>query len=209
MLIPALPTPAGSHPVGVAALYLQGVSRPDPWVREVPMRELMVSVWYRAALTSGPRARYLTPTESSYVLAGRGDVSVAIDRTYETASTTFPDGREGRYSPGDGPAADTRARDRSLLTGSKRWLAAPGTGHPYSVGLGLPADQLGLPLGAGDERAGCSLRRTPARSPRSGEDQLIAQSWSVDPVSACCVTRAPFAVEDVVMSSPLSADVTL
>ncbi|MFE1952176.1 hypothetical protein ACFW9D_17140 [Streptomyces sp. NPDC059524] len=57
-------------------------------------------------------------------------------------------GRDGQYSPGDGPAADTWARDWPLLTGWKRWLVVAGAKHPSFTDLGLLADQLGLPLGA-------------------------------------------------------------
>ncbi|MFD8642387.1 alpha/beta hydrolase family protein [Streptomyces zaomyceticus] len=57
-------------------------------------------------------------------------------------------GREGQYSPGDGPAADTWARDWPLLTGWKRWLVVAGAKHPSFTDLGLLADQLGMPLGA-------------------------------------------------------------
>ncbi|MGX1471252.1 UNVERIFIED_CONTAM: dienelactone hydrolase [Streptomyces canus] len=287
MATPILPAPTGPHTVGTTSVYLEDVSRPDPWVTDVPTRELMVTVWYPAASASGPRARYLTQSESAQVLAGQqvaiapdalssvrtnafpdaprdpglqelplivlspgftrpratltsigedlashGYVAVAVDHTYENAATTFPDGRvatfalgrdfprtpefwhkvktgrardvsfvldqllgnnppwagaaqidpdrigmaghsaggaatiaamladeriragsnvdgstdplipdtgldrpflflgrDGQYSPGDGPAADTWARDWPLLTGWKRWLvvAAPST----------------------------------------------------------------------------------
>ncbi|MFF3838229.1 alpha/beta hydrolase family protein [Streptomyces sp. NPDC001930] len=307
MAIPTLPMPTGAYPVGTVSAYLEDVSRPDPWVADVPTRELMISLWYPAARSSGPRARYLTRTESAEVLAaGRqgavapdalssvrthafpdapldpglrelplivlspgftrprailtsigedlashGYVAVAIDHTYETAATTFPDGRvaafalghgsartpefwrkvktgrardasfvldqllgsnppwagaarlapdrigmaghsaggaatiaamladeriragsnvdgstdalipdtgldrpflflgrDGQYSPGDGPAADTWARDWPLLTGWKRWLVVAGAKHQSFTDLGLLADQFGLPLGA-------------------------------------------------------------
>ncbi|MET9728125.1 alpha/beta hydrolase family protein [Streptomyces zaomyceticus] len=304
MAIPTLPTPTGAHPVGTTSIHLEDVSRPDPWVADAPTRELMISVWYPTAHPSGPRARYLTRTESEGVLAGRqavppgtlssvrthafpdapldpglrelplivlspgftrprasltsiaedlashGYVAVAIDHTYETAATAFPDGRvaafalggsprtpefwrkvktgrardasfvldqllggnppwagaaglapdrigmaghsaggaatiaamladeriragsnvdgstdplipdtgldrpflflgrDGQYSPGDGPAADTWARDWPLLTGWKRWLVVAGAKHPSFTDLGLLADQVGVPLGA-------------------------------------------------------------
>ncbi|MFE6817588.1 alpha/beta hydrolase family protein [Streptomyces sp. NPDC057677] len=57
-------------------------------------------------------------------------------------------GRDGQYAPGDGPAADTWARDWALLTGWKRWLVVAGARHPSFTDLGLLADQLGMPLGA-------------------------------------------------------------
>ncbi|MFE5660900.1 alpha/beta hydrolase family protein [Streptomyces sp. NPDC056517] len=193
MAIPTLPAPTGSHPVGTTSVYLQDVSRPDPWVADVPTRELMISIWYPAARPSGPRARYLTRTESAEVLAGRsvgvapdvlssvrthafpdapldpglrelplivlspgftrpratltsigedlashGYVAVAIDHTYETAATTFPDGRVAAFALGRGFARTPefwrkvktgRARDASfvldrLLGGDPPWAGA-------------------------------------------------------------------------------------
>ncbi|WP_223205798.1 alpha/beta hydrolase family protein [Streptomyces xanthii] len=306
MALPTLPVPTGPHPVGTTSVYVEDVSRPDPWRADVSTRELMISLWYPTAGPSGPRARYLTQAEATAVLAGQdlplaadtlsavrthafpdaplapglrdlplvllspgftrpratltsigedlashGYVAVAIDHTYETAATAFPDGRvatfalghgyartadfwrkvktgrardasfvldqllggnlpwpgaaalssdrigmaghsaggaatipamladeriragcdvdgstdalipdtgldrpflflgrDGQYSPGDGPAADTWARDWPLLTGWKRWLVVAGAKHPSFTDLGLLADQLGLPLGA-------------------------------------------------------------
>jgi hypothetical protein len=57
-------------------------------------------------------------------------------------------GRDGQYSPGDGPAADTWARDWPLLTGWKRWLVVAGAAHQSFTDVGLLADQLGIPFGA-------------------------------------------------------------
>ncbi|MFF8381606.1 alpha/beta hydrolase family protein [Streptomyces sp. NPDC015661] len=306
MVKPVLPTPTGPYPVGTVSVYLEDVSRRDPWVGDVPTRELMISIWYPAAVSSGPRARYLTRVESAEILAAwqvsiapdalssvrtnafpdapldpglrelplvvlspgftrpratltsigedlasHGYVALAIDHTYETVATTFPDGRvaafalghgfartpefwhkvktgrardvsfvldqllgsnppwagaarlaperigmaghsaggaatiaamladeriragsdvdgstdplipdtgldrpllflgrDGQYSPGDGPAADTWARDWPLLTGWKRWMVVAGAKHHSFTDLGLLADQLGMPLGA-------------------------------------------------------------
>jgi predicted dienelactone hydrolase len=47
-----LPAPTGKQPVGRDVLHLVDEDRPDPWVPTGP-RELMVSVWYPAAATSG------------------------------------------------------------------------------------------------------------------------------------------------------------
>ena len=57
-------------------------------------------------------------------------------------------GRDGQYSPGDGPAADTWARDWPGLTGWKRWLVVAGAVHASFTDLGLLADQLGISIGA-------------------------------------------------------------
>jgi dienelactone hydrolase len=300
-----LPEPTGPHPVGARSLYLNDVSRSDPWVPEMPSRELMVSVWYPAASATDRRAGYLTRTESELLLSGRdvditpdqlstvrtnafvdappmgerhslplvllspgftqpratltsiaeelashGYLVLAIDHTYENAATTFPDGRiapfmlkhgrrgpgfwlkvrngrgvdvsfvldellrpdplwagaelidpdrigmaghsvggsatiaamlgdprikagsdidgstgvpipdpglprpflflgrDGQYSPGDSPAADTWAHDWPRLTGWKRWLVVGGAAHASFTDLGLLADQFGIPIGA-------------------------------------------------------------
>jgi len=44
----ALPAPTGPFPIGVTELYLVDASRPDPWDPSIPVRELMVSVFYPA-----------------------------------------------------------------------------------------------------------------------------------------------------------------
>jgi dienelactone hydrolase len=68
---PYLPEPTGPGPVGTTSLYLKDVSRPDPWAAGVNARELMVSLWYPAAQSGGPRARYMTPAESELQLTSR------------------------------------------------------------------------------------------------------------------------------------------
>jgi dienelactone hydrolase len=69
---PSLPEPTGPHPVGTTSLWLTDTSRPDPWAAGVDTRELMVSLWYPAAASDGPRAPYLTPAESELQLTSRG-----------------------------------------------------------------------------------------------------------------------------------------
>jgi predicted dienelactone hydrolase len=57
-----LPAPTGPHRVGTTSLHLVDTSRPDPWVPGLPVRELMIQLWYPAATTHGyPRAPWLTP----------------------------------------------------------------------------------------------------------------------------------------------------
>ena len=56
-----LPEPTGPCPAGITSLWLRDTARPDPWVAGVSVRELMVSLWYPAASSDGPRARYMTP----------------------------------------------------------------------------------------------------------------------------------------------------
>ncbi|MFI7677042.1 alpha/beta hydrolase family protein [Actinophytocola sp. NPDC049390] len=67
-----LPAPTGTQAVGTTALYLKDTSRPDPWLPDVPYRELMVSLFYPTASSHGPKARYMTPDESRLLLADGG-----------------------------------------------------------------------------------------------------------------------------------------
>lgn len=63
-----LPAPTGRHRIGTASLHLVDPSRPDPWVPDVPFRELMVQIWYPAhAADEFARAPYTTPaTQRAY-----------------------------------------------------------------------------------------------------------------------------------------------
>ncbi|MYS09214.1 hypothetical protein GTW71_22880 [Streptomyces sp. SID6041] len=82
MAPPTLPAPTGPHTVGATSMYLQDLSRPDPWVPDVSSRELMVSLWYPTAPVAARRAPYLTRTESAYAPAGaRGPVAPALPAT--------------------------------------------------------------------------------------------------------------------------------
>ena len=48
-----LPAPTGRHPVGCRPIYLVDDSRPDPWDPEIPVRELMLTVYYPARDVTG------------------------------------------------------------------------------------------------------------------------------------------------------------
>lgn len=64
----ALPEPTGPYSVGKHDLLLVDHSRLDPWVPASGDRELLVSVWYPAALPLGSRAEYMTAAESELLL---------------------------------------------------------------------------------------------------------------------------------------------
>src|SRR6202046_1628850 len=70
-LTPYLPEPTGPYPAGTASAWLTDTSRPDPWVPGANARELMVSLWYPAVPSDGPRAQYMTPAESVLQLTSR------------------------------------------------------------------------------------------------------------------------------------------
>ncbi|WP_327581830.1 hypothetical protein OHA25_38520 [Nonomuraea sp. NBC_00507] len=64
----ALPAPTGDYPVGRTDLHLVDSSRPDPWVSDRIVRELMVSLWYPTRKGGGKLARYVTPQESELII---------------------------------------------------------------------------------------------------------------------------------------------
>jgi hypothetical protein len=76
---PYLPEPTGQCPVGTTSLWLKDTARPDPWAAGVDARELMVSLWYPATPSDGPRAQYMTPAESELQLTSRGIAGVPPD----------------------------------------------------------------------------------------------------------------------------------
>ncbi|OPG14707.1 hypothetical protein B1L11_00680 [Microbispora sp. GKU 823] len=88
----SLPAPSGPLPVGTVPVRLVDRSRPDPWVKGRPYRELMVSVWYPAARAPGrPVSPHLPPlvaadldaTSAPALLGVRpGQVDWAATRTH-------------------------------------------------------------------------------------------------------------------------------
>ncbi|WP_326938467.1 alpha/beta hydrolase family protein [Amycolatopsis rifamycinica] len=68
----ALAKPTGDRPVGTTSLYLKDTSRPDPWMPSVPYRELMVSLFYPAVPTPGPKKQFMTEAEAKAVFDEAG-----------------------------------------------------------------------------------------------------------------------------------------
>jgi dienelactone hydrolase len=87
----SLPGPTGPSPVGTTSLWLTDTSRPDPWARGVSVRELMISLWYPAAPSDGPRAPYMTPAESELQLTTRGITDVPPDTLSRTRTNAVSD----------------------------------------------------------------------------------------------------------------------
>ncbi|MFC4858939.1 alpha/beta hydrolase family protein [Actinophytocola glycyrrhizae] len=124
-----LPAPTGGQPVGTTTLYLKDTSRPDPWVPSVPYRELMVSLYYPAARSNGPTARYMTPTESRLLLEDGGLTDLLPPDLLSTVRTSAvrdarPAGRPGGLplvvlSPG-------HSKPRATLTSLAEDLASHG-----------------------------------------------------------------------------------
>ncbi|MFG2649082.1 hydrolase [Streptomyces sp. NPDC048436] len=104
-----LPAPTGPHRIGMVSTRLVDDSRHDPWVKSVPYRELMISVWYPAARTSGKTGSRLAP----YMTPG------AAERWNATAPHGIPkdaiDFAGIRTHAREGAPADTSGGRRPVL----------------------------------------------------------------------------------------------
>ncbi|MEV0157437.1 hypothetical protein AB0H57_27425 [Micromonospora sp. NPDC050686] len=115
-----LPPPTGPHGIGVIALHLVDPSRCDPWVPSIPVRELMVSVWYPAVPNRRARAPYMQPAAGAHYDQGlalqlpryrTGVVDFAATPTHAGVGAPVLPRRGGHpvvlYSPGGGNARTT------------------------------------------------------------------------------------------------------
>ncbi|MEU0275449.1 alpha/beta hydrolase [Streptomyces sp. NPDC006307] len=71
-LVLRLPAPTGPYRIGAVTLHLVDRSRRDPWNPGIPVRELMVTVFYPArAVRAYPRAPHMTPAAArSFTVLG-------------------------------------------------------------------------------------------------------------------------------------------
>jgi dienelactone hydrolase len=174
---PRLPEPTGPSPVGTTSVYLKDTSRPDPWAAGVNARELMVSLWYPAEPSDGPRARYMTPAESELQLTSRGITGVPPDglSTVRTNGITgaAPQGRQSSLplvvlSPGFTNAA-------SVLTALAEDLAS----HGY-VAAGIDHTYESLATAFPDGRVTtCLAREAPRRGPAFWEKVVTGRAADV------------------------------
>lgn len=88
----ALPAPTGPLSVGSKTLHLKDSTRADPWV-PTERRELMVSLFYPALPTGGPRTRYMTAEESSAMLTEGGLTDLPPDFLARTKTHSAADAR--------------------------------------------------------------------------------------------------------------------
>jgi dienelactone hydrolase len=143
---PCLPEPTGPCPVGTASLHLTDTSRADPWAAEVTARELMISLWYPAVSSDGPRAQYMTPAESELQLTSRGITGPRPD-VLSTTRTNAAVGAAPEGNPRGHPLAVLSpgfTNSRSALTALAEDLAShgyvvAGIDHTYeSYGTAFP-----------------------------------------------------------------------
>jgi dienelactone hydrolase len=152
-------------------LYLKDVSRPDPWAAGVTARELMISLWYPAASSDGPRARYMTPAESGLQLTSRSITGVPPDAlsTVQTnaVSDATPAGPQRGLplvvlSPGF-------TNSRSVLTALAEDLAS----HGYVV-AGIDHTYESFATAFPDGRVTTCLARETRRSGQGFWEKLVA-----------------------------------
>ncbi|MEU8584308.1 alpha/beta hydrolase family protein [Streptomyces abikoensis] len=119
-----LPRPTGPYPTGVTTLYLVDRSRPDPLAPSIPVRELMVTVFYPARAVHG---RPVAPQLSA----------VAAGKFPETAAAIHP----GLPPSGvDWAAIPTHSYAGAPARPGRRrpvLVYSPGGGDPRAMGTGL------------------------------------------------------------------------
>lgn len=120
-----LPAPTGPHRIGTVSTRLVDSSRRDPWVKSVPYRELMISVWYPAAGSPGGAGHGL----ASYMAPG------AAKRWNATAPHGIPENAIDfaaiRTHAREGARADTSGGRRPVL------LYAAGANDPRTWGTSV------------------------------------------------------------------------
>ncbi|MCX4825572.1 alpha/beta hydrolase [Streptomyces sp. NBC_01142] len=118
-----LPAPTGPHRIGVTTLHLVDRSRRDPWEPEIPVREVMVSVFYPARTVRGcPVAPHMSEgaAELFTTLGPMGHPELPRAGVNWAATMT--------HSHADAPAQAVR---RPVL------LYSPGGGDPRAMGTGI------------------------------------------------------------------------
>ena len=174
---PYLPEPTGPCPVGTTSLWLTDTSRPDPWAPGVNERELMISLWYPATPSDGPRARYMTPAESELQLGSRGITGVPPGALSTVRTNAAVDAT---------PAGDQHAlplvvlspgftNSRSALTALAEDLAS----HGY-VGAGIDHTYESFATAFPDGRVTtCLARETRRRSEEFSEKIMASRAADV------------------------------
>jgi dienelactone hydrolase len=171
---PTLPPPTGPVPVGAVPLYLVDGSRRDPWDPAIPVRELMVTVFYPARTVAGfPPVAQMTPgaAASFGVLAPlihpglpASGVDWAATLTHAHAGAPAAPGRRPvlLYSPGGGDP-------RTLGTAVAEELASHGS---VVVTVDHPGDATEVEFPAATEYRG-PIRWTAFR----GDPRTDAAVW--------------------------------
>ncbi len=134
-----VPAPSTGTPIGTRTLHLVDTSRPDPWKPAAGHRELMVSLWYPALPSAGPKAPYVSKELAKKLL---GTEAAATVRTHATLNALpAPKARPlVVLSPGFGMS-------RFTLTGLAEDLASRGyavaaVDHTYEAPVEFPGGRI-------------------------------------------------------------------
>ena len=171
------------------SVCLKDVSRPDPWAAGVNARELMVSLWYPAAPSNGPRALYMTPAESRLQLTSRDVTGVPPDALSTVRTNAVSDAAPARdegslplvvLSPGF-------TNPRSTLTGLAEDLAS----HYYVV-AGIDHTYESFATAFPDGRVTtCLAREAPRRGSAFWEKVVAPPSPEPSPWTSPAPTSGP------------------
>ncbi|MFF4157759.1 alpha/beta hydrolase family protein [Streptomyces sp. NPDC001678] len=134
-----VPAPATRAPIGTKTLHLVDTSRPDPWKPEAGHRELMVSLWYPALPSTGPKAPYVSKELSKKIL---GSEVAATVRTHATLNA--PAAPKARplvvLSPGFGMSRLTLTALGEDL--ASRGYAVAAIDHTYEAPVEFPGGRM-------------------------------------------------------------------
>ncbi|MEV4443368.1 alpha/beta hydrolase [Streptomyces sp. NPDC049577] len=129
-VVPRLPAPTGPHRLGTTTLHLIDRSRRDPWDHGIPVRELMITLFYPAAHTvlSVPSAHGRYPVARQMT-----EDAVTSFREIDTRIHHLP------AAGVDWAATATHARTGAPAQAVRRpvLLYSPGGGDPRTLGTGL------------------------------------------------------------------------
>lgn len=134
-----VPAPATRAPIGAKTLHLVDTSRPDPWKPAAGHRELMVSLWYPALPSAGPKAPYASKELSKKLL---GTEAAAGVRTHATLNA--PAAPKARplvvLSPGFGMSRFTLTALGEDL--ASRGYAVAAVDHTYEAPVEFPGGRI-------------------------------------------------------------------
>ncbi|MCC3774168.1 dienelactone hydrolase family protein [Streptomyces sp. UNOB3_S3] len=134
-----VPAPATRAPIGTKTLHLVDTSRPDPWKPAAGNRELMVSLWYPALPSAGPKAPYASKELAKKFL---GSEAAATVRTHATLNA--PAAPKARplvvLSPGFGMSRLTLTALGEDL--ASRGYAVAAVDHTYEAPVEFPGGRM-------------------------------------------------------------------
>ncbi|MFC4514255.1 alpha/beta hydrolase family protein [Streptomyces ehimensis] len=134
-----VPAPATRAPIGTKSLHLVDASRPDPWKPSAGHRELMVTLWYPALPSAGPKAPYVSKELAKKFL---GSEDAAGVRTHATLNA--PVAPKARplvvLSPGFGMSRLTLTALGEDL--ASRGYAVAAVDHTYEAPVEFPGGRM-------------------------------------------------------------------